>query len=87
MPCPAQSVIAALCFTIYSLEYKVEGVGDRLKLTLVLILTTITFKFSAGASLPVLPYLTVVVRSVLRFSVLPCCSEIVPHESNQYTVL
>jgi len=55
-----QCYISSLVFTTYSV--RCVQPEHRVELTFILLLTTVTFKFTVNASLPRISYLTTLVR-------------------------
>jgi len=50
-----------MTFTTFGVDYKL--IQNRLQLTLILLLTTVTFKFTVNQSLPKISYLTYLVSN------------------------
>ena len=64
--CVVQFFISSMAFATFAVHYQKSE--NRLQLTFILLLTTITFKFAVNQSLPRISYLTYLVRDTTHNS-------------------
>ena len=79
-----QFFICSMSFATFAVHF--EKSQNRLQLTFILLLTTITFKFAVNQSLPRISYLTYLVRIFLSFHSIKYCSRLETNTCNALAV-